>query len=205
MKKLSRLFSYRPTCLTGACRWYRRFCALMLACTVFGIPLSTNAAIITAESTWISGTQWSTSFVVAGEAGDPLIEEFSIYFAPGLYDSLSVVMAPAGWDAIVIQPDTTIPADGFFDALALGIGIAPGESLAGFVVSFQYLGSGMPPAQRFELIDPVTFDIIGRGMTRAPVVAVPSPGTVFLFSTAFVVLMVQQRRRWAGASSLSRS
>ena len=150
----------------------------MLFAALAYVPLGSAAAIIAAQSTLVSGTQWTTSYVVSAQGSDPFIEEFSIYFAPSLYDSLALVAVPAGWNAIVIQPDAGIPADGFFDALALVAGISPGESLDGFTVSFSYLGSGVPPAQRFELIDPVSFETIGTGVTTNPAMAVPAPGTL---------------------------
>ena len=44
----------------------------------------------------------------------------------------------ADWDVIAVQPDPALPADGFFDALAL----SPGASLSDpFAIAFVWLGS----------------------------------------------------------------
>jgi hypothetical protein len=43
---------------------------------------------------------------------------------------LADAVGPVGWDLLLIQPDTGIPATGYFDALALTGGIAVGHALA---------------------------------------------------------------------------
>lgn len=205
MNNLPRLFRNPSKWLIDTGGRYRRLCSLMLVPVLACVPLGSAAAIITAQSTPIIGTQWTTSYSIKAQGSDPLIEEFSIYFAPSLYDSLALVSVPAGWDSIVIQPDAGIPADGFLDALSLFAGISPGEALTGFTVSFNYLGSGVPPTQRFDLIDPLSFATIGTGLTTNSAVELPLPGTLPLLSLGFGIILWLRHRSPPCVPAVSRS
>ena len=78
------------------------------------------------------------------------------------------------------QPDTAIPDDGAYDALALQDGASLADS---FVVSFVWLGSGVPGSQFFEVYDP-DFNTIESGET-APV---PEPATILLVGSGLLAL-----------------
>jgi hypothetical protein len=96
-------------------------------------------------------------------------EGFTIYFDTALYENLQQPPpVPNGdLDAITIQPDPVLQADGFYDVLAL----VDDPSLAGdFSVSFVWKGSGVPGAQGFEIYN-TSFQVIASGVT----VAVPEP------------------------------
>lgn len=73
-----------------------------------------------------------------------------------------VISTPANWDAVSIQPDPGIPDDGFYDAKSSLLGISPDNSLGGFGVQFEFFGVGVPGSQRFDIIDPVTFNSIAN-------------------------------------------
>jgi hypothetical protein len=118
------------------------------------------------------------------------IEEFTIFFEVGLYENLSATSTPADWDPLVIQPDTAIPDDGFYDALALVSGISPSDTLGGFGVSFDWLGSGTPGAQFFEVVDPITFAALDSGTTTP----VPEPATLLLLGSGLVSLACFRKR-----------
>ena len=98
----------------------------------------------------------------------------------GLYDNLSVTTPLADWDEIAINPDASIPDDGFYDAIALVAGIAPGDTLSGFSVQFDWLGAGTPGNQFFDVVDSGTFDVLESGETVLASAPVPEPATLWL-------------------------
>ena len=112
------------------------------------------AAVITFDASNVGGNTWQYDYVVANDSLGSDIEEFSIFFAPGSYENLSVFGTPVDWDSLVVEPDVEIPDDGWLDALALAGGIAPNSSLGGFSVRFDWLGQGAPGSQEFAIIDP---------------------------------------------------
>jgi hypothetical protein len=163
------------------------------------IPLSSSAAVISFTPTHVSGNQWTYNYVVAATASDPTIEEFTIYFDQTLYANLAVLASPSGWDSLVIQPDSSLPDDGFFDALALLSGLNSGDSQSGFAVSFDFLGNGTPAEQRFDIVDPITLATLSSGFTSAairqpPPSDVPEPGTLPLAGLALALFSLFRKR-----------
>lgn len=176
------------------CRARQQLCLLFvaLACCATGA----SAAQVLYTATHVAGTQWTYAYVVSNEAAAADILELSIYFDPLLYSNLTLGSVPAGWDALLVQPDPAIPDDGFLDVLAMGAGIGAGESLAGLSVLFDFSGAGTPGAQWFEVLDPVTFAVLASGMTVPEGPAeVPEPSTMLL---AGLALLACARRRNAG-------
>jgi hypothetical protein len=97
------------------------------------------------------------------------------------------VLPPGGWDEIVIQPEPVLEDDGAYDAKALSMGIGVGQSVAGFAVSFNWLGDAlMPGPQFYEIIDPETFETIDSGMT-------PEPATLLLLGLGGLTLLRKRR------------
>ena len=88
------------------------------------------------------------------------------------------------WQATVWQPDPVLEEDGGYNCENpfWGLGIAEGETLDGFAVSFDWLGTGTPGTQFYEIIDLVTSDVIDSGFT------VPEPATLCLFGLGAVLL-----------------
>jgi len=128
----------------------------------------------------VGGSTWAYSYTVSNDTLGVDIEEFTVFFDVNLYANLSLVASPAGWDPIVIQPDGAIPDDGFYDALALSGGIMPGNSLSGFSVQFDFLGTGTPGDQLFDSVDPLSFASLDSGFTQAAAV-IPLPAALWLF------------------------
>jgi hypothetical protein len=161
-----------------------------------------------AESkTWISyetedfgGGRWGYTYEVANvdlyDDGIPAaIKEFTIWFDLGLYANLEVInAAPLSnmWDEIILPPEPVLHDDGGYDALAeIGnLGIMAGQSVKGFSVKFDWLGQGIPGSQRYEIINPVTFETIDAGVT-----VIPEPMTMLLLGLGGLVAM---RRKTAG-------
>jgi hypothetical protein len=122
--------------------------------------------------------KWQYTYEVSNISLSPEpIKEFTIWFGVGSYDNLTIATlnSPASnWDEIVWQPEPILGDDGGYDALATGLNIGVGESVTGFSVSFDWLGTGMPGTQYYEIINPNTFETIESGWT------VPEPATLLL-------------------------
>jgi len=163
----------------------------------FALLMATQIAFattITYDVNNISGTTWTYDFEVFNDSLSSGLEEFTVFFEVNAYQNLSVVATPSGWDPLAIQPDPTLPDDGFFDALALTAGgLVPGDSLGGFIVQFDFLGIGTPGSQAFDVVDPVTFATLDSGFTQAAVV--PVPAAVWLFGSGLVMFSGALRRR----------
>jgi len=162
---------------------------LVLGLLLLGIHTAMAATIQYSLSN-ITGNTWQYDYVVSNDLSGSNIDEFTVYFAFGQYANLSVVSAPTNWDPLVVQPGNFLNNDGYFDALALGNGITPGSSLGGFSVQFDYLGSGAPGAQSFDIVDPNTFAIIESGQPSP----VPLPASILLFASGLAGLLGWRRQ-----------
>lgn len=145
------------------------------------LPIPGNATVIDYVATQLTGNKWRYDYHVTNNTLSVPITEFTIFFHRNFYSNLSVASSPADWDALVAQPDPAIPADGFFDALAipiplLPVGIFPGGTAAGFAVVFDYLGANSPGRQHFDIVDE-RFNVVDSGFTGSPV---SSPATLAL-------------------------
>jgi hypothetical protein len=157
-----------------------RLLALLLGAATIGAPLSSAAASIAVTFHQIAGSQWMGDFVVTGDGSPSVINDFTIYFPDASFATLSLGASTAGWDSLVVQPDTALHSPGFLDSLALGAGIGTGASVAGFEVKFSFLGAGAPPPLRFDIND-ANFHAVYSGLTTVTAVAaVPEPETVWL-------------------------
>jgi hypothetical protein len=164
------------------------------------LPSISHATSVTYDVQNLGGTTWEYTYTVANDTLGFDIEEFTIWFDVGLYENLSATATPADWDPLTIEPDPGIPDDGFYDALALVAGIAPGDSLGGFSVSFDFLGAGTPGAQLFEIVDPFTFDVLDDGRTESaaggpgPGTAIPEPATAVLLGLGIAGVLPLRRQ-----------
>ncbi len=156
-----------------------------LLCLVFAGSVS--AATITYSTTNVTGNTWLYDYTITNDTLGTPLEEFTIYFDVALYANLVVESSPTDWDPLAVDPDPLLPDDGFFDSVALISGIAPGDTLSGFSVSFDFLGAGMPGAQPFDIVDPNTFAVLENGFTT-PATVVPVPAAVWLFGSGLLML-----------------
>jgi len=159
---------------------YTRGSALALSLMLSAWSMSSQAVIIQFTTTFLGGNQYRYDYTVTNDVtGSPNIDEFTIYFDHTMYENLSSPVGPVDWDAIVEQYDPAIPADGYYDALALGLPIGVSETLGGFSVIFDWLGSGTPGSQAFDIVDPVSFETLLSGVTTSALpVTVPEPSSL---------------------------
>jgi len=158
---------------------------LCLGAAGFGVPKTQ----IWYSAEELAGGRWQYNYEVANISLTGPIEEFTIWFAYGLYEKLSVetppILPPGGWDEMVIQPEPVLEDDGAYDARALGLGIEIGHTARPFAVSFNWLGDSlMPGSQFYEIIDPKTLQTVDSGMTQI----IPEPGTMVLLGLGGLVL-----------------
>lgn len=152
---------------------FKQAAAALLSCLAVS---SSFGAAISYTVTSLGGASWRYDYTVVNNTlGSPL-SEFTVFFSPLLYANLSPVGSVAGWDPLTIQPDSGIPADGYYDAAATGSGLPVGATLAGFSVSFDFLGIGSPAAQSFDVVDPTTFAALESGQTVSGLAPPPRPG-----------------------------
>ncbi|MDQ2778890.1 MAG: PEP-CTERM sorting domain-containing protein [Pseudomonadota bacterium] len=145
-------------------------------------PLASEAVQITAQYTPFGGANWQVDLRLVNDdatlvsAANPggSISEFTVFFPFATSTGLLSLAAPATWEALVIQPDSS-PSDGYVDYL-VGPAAAPlaiGQSLGGLSIGFSYSGAVAPGALSYTVVDPDTFATLFQGQT----VAVPEPAT----------------------------
>jgi len=140
--------------------------ALSVALAFSSLVLLPSAnAQVTYTATDISGSTWEYTYTVTNSVLSNNLTEFTTFFSLGQYSNLQVQSSPGNWSPIVAQPDPGLPADGFYDALALDAGLAAGASQGGFSVEFTYNGPGTPGSQLFNFVDSNTFATLASGQT----------------------------------------
>lgn len=164
---------------------------VLLALTSFA-----HATTIDFTPTEVSGNAWRYDYTVINDSLPTSIQEVTLFFSVGQYSNLQVSASPVGWNSLVAQPDANLPADGFYDSVALAGGIAPGTTLSGFSATFNWLGTGTPGPQVFNIVDPNTFQTLDAGST---VSAVPLPSALMLFACGILGLWCV-RRHFRGAT-----
>ena len=155
------------------------------------------ATVIAYQATQLSDTSWRYDYSVDNATLGTPVEEFTIFFGLGEYANLTALSAPDGWDGFIAQPDPLLPDDGFIDVLALTSGVPAGQGLGGFSIVFDWLMDGTPGAQRFDIIDPLSFTVLESGFTTlaSQPTSVPEPSSLALFGTALLGFVVSRRRR----------
>lgn len=127
--------------------------------------LPTANAQVSYAATDISGSTWQYTYTVTNNLSSVNLSEFTTFFALGEYSNLTLMSAPGNWSPIVAQPDPGLPADGFYDSVALDSGLTKGSSQGGFSVEFTYNGPGTPGSQVFNFVDSNSFATLGAGQT----------------------------------------
>jgi outer membrane protein assembly factor BamB len=116
----------------------------------------------------IGGGQWVYHYMLTNDTLNDPIEQFVIWFEPGLYENLSIVSDPHigyDWYQDTVEPDPVWLYYGAYRALAWDEGISVGDSESGFAVRFTYLGEGAPGVQEFDIVDPNEYISLEAGWT----------------------------------------
>ncbi len=169
--------------------------AFLLA--LFGSPAS-HAIVIEYEALDLVNTTpgadlWQYNYYVSDY--DFLTDKgFTIWFGLGLYDHLAPVSASPGWNTLAAQPDPLLPDAGFYDALAQ-VDHASLTDL--FNVQFNWLGTGAPGSQAFDLYDLAggSFTVLDTGNTvLRGATAIPEPASLWLMFAGGVAAWWMRRR-----------
>lgn len=172
---------------------------------------SAQAILIEYELTNLGGSKYRYGYTVTNDGAAP-VEAFLITFDESLYSEASlkhVTPAPLStrWQEEILGSIPGIsPAEYSADVSAdLSRAIQVGASLGKFLVEFEWLGSGTPGSQPFEIYDlddadPVNqpWQLVATGQTRlgeGGPVGVPEPAALALFGLGF--LMMRLARRWS--------
>lgn len=163
---------------------------VLIFCTY--LTENTLATSINYQLASLGNNEWEYSYSLHNNLAED-ISEFTIYFDRNFYSHIVATATPPGWDSITIQPDNNIPANGFFDSLALLNGISPGQQLSGFSVRFNYLANSTPGTQFFEILNS-NFDVIDSGTTKLfrnpDTASVPEPNMFFTFFLGVIFLLL---------------
>ena len=160
---------------------------------LLAMPAIAQATTINYTASSLGGSVWQYDYMIENDTLTDPIAEFTIYFPETLYENLVVSSSPLEWDSIVVQPDTGLPADGFFDALSLSTGLAPGASAGLFSVTFNFLGTSSPADQFFDVYD-ANFNLLDSG-TTSPLSPVPELNSfAMLILGLFLVIGYSFRR-----------
>lgn len=173
--------------------------ALAALAMLIGMPVC-HATLISYSATNVAESTWRYDYSIANDTLLDSLEEFTIYFDQDLFANLQVANSPLSWDSLVVQPDEFLQSDGFFDALTLDLGLSPGGTLAGFSVLFDFLGSDAPGSQRFEVVNPISFDVLDAGFTQPQVTSVPEPSPLALLSLGLLGVLFARRLSWLATS-----
>jgi len=168
---------------------------ILILLTFLCMPTILHATTIHYDIQNLGGNSWEYTYSVTNDPSSLFnIDEFTIWYTYGLYSNLMVTSSVPDWSELVVQPDSLL-GDGFYDALALVSGIAPGDTVAGFSVSFDWSGTETPGSQFFEVVDPCTFEPLDSGYTRPTQTSpVPEPGTLMLLSAGLTGIAFLRKR-----------
>jgi hypothetical protein len=165
--------------------------ALAVMCLWAGSAMAGLNTEIYYEITDLGLGRWQYTYDVRNLGLVEGIEEFTIWFGINHYADLAIETqdpSASTWDEIVWQPEPVFSDDGGYDALATGLSIQTGESIYGFSVSFDWMGTGDPGSQFYEIVIPNTSPmiVVDSGWT------IPEPETLFLVLAGIGIISKKQ-------------
>ena len=159
------------------------------------VVTATTAGVVDFAVTSLGGSSWRYNYTINNPTPSAGFDELTVYFDYSKYSNLSAGVAPSGWDLLLIQPDTGIPSDGYFDVLSLTGPLADGVSISGFSVTFDYVLGETPGAQPFDLIDSGSFTVLSSGRSIDPNAStVPEPESLALMLLGLGCAYMTRRR-----------
>jgi len=144
--------------------------AIFVVITVISLLLTSSAGATEIEYVPenVGAGQWVYHYTLRNDTLNDSIEQFIIWFEPGVYENLSIVSEPDigyDWYQDTVEPDPVWLFYGAYRALAWYEGIAAGDYQTGFAVRFTYLGAGAPGPQEFDVVDPNEYISLETGWT----------------------------------------
>jgi hypothetical protein len=138
------------------------------------LMLTSTAHAITVQYELIplGGNQYRYVYTVTNDGSlgaGVAVKLFDLVFDSASYQETSlaiVTSAPLNsqWDEFILSSILDVPAA--YSAFSSTIGIAQGETVSGFAVEFEWIGSAaIPGAQAFQVFDPNTFELLEEGIT----------------------------------------
>ena len=197
--------AHRPTTRPGAelegtmwSEWKRASMRTMAALGCAAALSSTaSAAYISADLVRAGAHTWDVNFTVSADPGQ-VVEAFTVYFDWTQVSNLQVWGTPLDWDSLVIQADSALMADGFFDTLALATGISDPKAPGGFVARFDWADDAGPTGLRYTVNDPLYFDVLQVGTIDLSAGgsdgSIPEPHVIGLLLIALAKLAVGRPR-----------
>lgn len=170
--------------------------ALLCAALVIAPSFSATASTIDLKYSLedLGSGRYRYDYTLVNASFSSGVKWFSVDFDPSNVDEGSLVISSpsaSDWIAQVLYSAPGLPA--MFDASTSGLGVSAGQSLSGFSVEFNWLGSGLPASQAFAVYDPTNFNVVESGFTTT---AVPEPlaGSLALSGLGFLFLQYRLRR-----------
>lgn len=177
---------------------FRSLAACASLAMLSALPSLAHAASVSASYSLLSGNTWQASFNFSNGPADPTAFGLTVFFDPTNYANLSNPVAPANWDPLVTQPDALL-GDGSFDVYALtpAAALQPGQTLGGYSVRFDFLGTGTPGRLDYEFYSLENGSFVSLQTGQTVTVTVPEPTTLWLGAAALVGLVGTSRRKVA--------
>jgi hypothetical protein len=150
---------------------------ILIAVFILSLSQISTATIINFTTTALGSGSFENIYTIENDTLAP-IKEFTIWFDAALYSNLQITTKSQladNWDELILS-STGFGIPVGYDGLATGSGIAISETVSGFSVSYNWIGTGLPGRQSFEIINSITNQTIESGNT------VPEPTTLFLLS-----------------------
>lgn len=160
--------------------------------------LPSQAAVISSTYTSIGLNAWRADFTVTNDANIAGFAGFSVDVPNAT--NLQLVSSPAAWDSMVFQPDPNLSDPGYLDSFLRNVTatLAPGQSVGGFGVSFNYTAGGMPGSLPFLVYNAAFTPVFGGNTTVA---AIPEPATALLAALGLAFIGLRSGRAYIGKTN----
>lgn len=181
--------------LRGTSKAISAFAAVVLMMS----SVTAQAAIVNVSFTDLGGSQYLADIAVENDGSPASISGFTLYFDETRFTNLALTASPTAWDSLLIQPDLGLPAAGFLDSFVIDplTALSLGQAQAGFQVSFDYIGLGLPGSMAFDITDG-DFNVLFSGFTTDAFITskqVSEPGASWLLLLAIGCLGIARHSK----------